>query len=80
MKGMLNKTGYLYIERGPKEEMKRQYCPYAHHQLGEIKGQMACGDWCPLFGEPNKQNNGKTKISFCDMSFRLFDEFEDQRG
>lgn len=42
MKAKIDKDGFLYIERAGV--MKRQHCPYVDEQI--------CGDWCPLFGEP----------------------------
>jgi len=45
MKGIIDESGNLYIERGGKIGLKLQGCPYQ-----EEEG--SCGDWCPLFGEP----------------------------
>ena len=45
MKIKINKTGSLEIERAGRG--KKQYCPF----VGEDRINN-CGDWCPLFGEP----------------------------
>ena len=49
MKIRIDKDGLLQLERAGK--MASQSCP---HQQGTIKHAIACGDWCPLFTEPQK--------------------------
>jgi hypothetical protein len=46
----INKLGNLEIERAGK--FQSQGCP---HKGGN------CGDWCPLFGEPQELNDGEKK-------------------
>ena len=43
MKGIINTNGNLQIERGHKKV--NQFCPFT-------EGERPCGDWCPLFGNP----------------------------
>jgi len=75
MKGEISKNGFLSIERAGK--MKKQYCPYADDE--------ACGDWCPMFGEPktvytmkNTQRGEAVVLQICRMRFP-FDDFVDRR-
>lgn len=42
MKAMIDKDGYLHLERGHK--MKAQTCPFRSNDQDGW-----CGDWCPLF-------------------------------
>ena len=73
MKGRINKHGRLRIGRAGK--LKDVFCPHQPEARGEMK---SCGDWCPLFGEPVSQDDGKTWIELCECSW-FFTDFEDQR-
>lgn len=72
MKGKIDKSGILYIER--KGKYKKQFCPY---QQTDLNGDdTACGGWCPMFGEPKKYDSYRksgTKLHICS-SILLFDE------
>ena len=50
MVGKIDKSGYLFIERGGCFE--RQYCPNTRKE--------PCGHSCPLFGEPDQPNQSPT--------------------
>jgi hypothetical protein len=74
MKITINKCGDLEIWRHGK--FKMQWCPRV--------GGRQCGDWCPLFGEPEKiiniDNNG-IKLSLCEVDLRCgIEEFQDGRS
>lgn len=79
MKGKIDENGWLNIERAG--EMKEQECPFAN----------MCGDWCPLFGEPDTtitkiafmggtlvNEKAETRLKICRAEL-LFDEFSDER-
>lgn len=77
MKGRINESGYLEMERGSK--MKPQYCPFG-------KASVFCGDKCTLFSEPKTMRepsgtteNTITQIFVCGGIGLTFDEFEDLR-
>lgn len=42
-------NGTLHIQRADKY-WKEQMCPFV---ATAVKWRTQCGDWCPLFGEPN---------------------------
>lgn len=44
----IEENGFLRIERAGN--LKSQFCPFT---IGEEARVNDCGDWCPLFGEPN---------------------------
>lgn len=72
MKGIINKDGCLFIYR--KGSYRNQHCPFT----SDIS---CCGDWCPLFGEPEKIKVGvkeKWKLVLCKKVL-IFDEFIDKR-
>jgi hypothetical protein len=48
MKGMIDKNGFLHIERAGV--MNKQSCPFTQVTSYE-RQSFQCGDWCPLFGE-----------------------------
>lgn len=94
MKGKISAEGGLLIKRGEKYES--QLCPFAHTNLSdEVDGQlMYCGDWCPLFGEPEYQVNSEyyyeslearknvpksAKLNLCKKELH-FEDFVDERG
>ena len=66
MKGKIEKNATLMIKRG--DEWRMQMCPY---------GMGACGDSCPLFGEPVLVGD-RHSLSLCRKQL-LFKEFEDLR-
>lgn len=70
MKGEINMYGALSIERAGK--MRYQDCP---HQQGEDNG---CGDWCPMFREPEVIGPMLNKIEICNNTL-FFNKFEDKR-
>ena len=47
----ISENGYLWLERAGT--MKRQDCHYRDAR---------CGDWCPLFGEPEQTRYGSTIV------------------
>lgn len=74
MNGKINKRGLLEIERAGT--MKQQACPY-------VPVPCECGDWCPLFSEPDTYSTGQagdelTEIDICS-SILSFDQFSDER-
>jgi hypothetical protein len=73
MKGKIDNRGSLYIERGGV--IKRQFCPYAG-----IPDNVDCGDWCPLFGEPEESIDNKLfYLDICRETLLVFDSFTDER-
>ena len=56
MKIELSSNGHLSLDR--KGKLKTQYCPFF---TGDYKE--ACGDWCPLFGEPKIKENAMPKFT-----------------
>jgi len=74
MKGKIDEQGFLYIYR--KNDYKIQCCPF------DVKIGSICGDWCPLFSEPEKIRNGLKeywKIDICNGKSLIFEEFKDER-
>ena len=70
MKGMLDSHGFLRIYR--KNEYKLQKCPFYG---------IFCGDWCPLFEEPQFYEEGRKKfwsLAICKKVL-VFKEFIDER-
>jgi hypothetical protein len=66
MRGKIDKNGFLHIERRGKMIMQR--CPHSV--------QDGCGDWCPLFGEPEFISCGKEKrLELCGKTL-IFDNLE----
>lgn len=84
MNGMIDEKGFLLIERG--DIMKAQICP-----MTRTDGcARVCGDWCPLFGDPEPELHryndldgkptGKTLLSLCHTTltlYKLYDYRED---
>lgn len=76
MNGKIDSAGQLIIQRNGIE--KPQYCPY--RECGN-----RCGDWCPLFGEPELNLGHFPSIHLNERSLRLchttltFTEFTDER-
>jgi hypothetical protein len=48
MKILIDNMGCLHLERAGK--MKKQLCPFS--VLNPNGAPPGCGDWCPMFGEP----------------------------
>jgi len=81
MNGKIDARGWLHIERAGS--MKAQECPI----FGDARNvdSVRCGDWCPLFGEPEKQETSfpegcHTTILLCHERELTFDTFTDERG
>jgi len=72
MKIEIDKNGSLSIER--KGKMKHCGCP---NQQADI----SCGDWCPLFGEPEPSDDIITvRLTICKKTFSLLrKDFIDKR-
>jgi len=68
MKGHITTDGNLHIMRAGK--YKAQNCPF----VDEIT---ACGDHCPLFGEPSGM--GTMDLKLCHGKTINFSEFKDYR-
>jgi len=79
MRFKINVNGNLRIERAG--QMKVQECPYDMASLSATKGENAeCGDWCPLFGEPEYTNDSKgatLRICHTELCGRFIDEREE---
>ena len=60
MEGKITEQGTLQIKRG--SALKNQFCPYASSTA--TSEEKWCGDWCPLFSEP-ENINGSTYLSLC---------------
>ena len=74
MKGMIDGTGVLHIER--ESVFKGQHCAKDHNTF--------CGDECPLFGQPFERTslgkvNPVTVLKICEDRELVFDELEDRR-
>ena len=78
MKIQIDENGWLLLERAGG--LKNQYCP-------KQPEDSYCGDWCPLFGEPELKGN-IICISLCERNISCkeedfvdlrFKEFEDLR-
>jgi len=54
-------NGYLRVKRG--DQLKPQCCPFAPSGVYDTKP--ACGDWCPLFGEPHAFDYNTIRINLC---------------
>lgn len=71
IKGKINKLGCLEIDR--KIKFVEQYCPVSQNDV-------RCGDWCPLFGEPEYEDDA-TVLVICQNKVLLFEKetFLDER-
>jgi len=78
MKGKITEFGCFDIERAGK--LKPQYCPYTSW---DAEPSNSCGDWCPLFGEPEApeaySKNWTLTVSCGSGITYVFDEFTDER-
>lgn len=72
MNGKIDKQGRLFIERS-SSFYKIQGCPL------NPSGNDWCGNWCPQFSEPVKENR-QTKIEICHGKTLDFNEFKDERS
>jgi len=71
MRIQINENGRLLLERAGW--LKTQYCPKQAEAI-------SCGDWCPLFGEPELKGN-IICISLCEKEICCKEkDFEDLRG
>lgn len=62
--------GHIMLDRG-YGGFKPTLCPYNNRR--------PCGDWCPLFGEPEIMSDGtQASLKICQKVF-IFDEFQDNR-
>ena len=78
MNGKISKEGDLYIERAGV--MKPQFCPHNPYGVGSDNGMTACGDWCPLFGEPKLEDGTNSAIlDLCNQKHLFLDIFTDAR-
>jgi len=69
MKAIIDKDGRLSIERAGR--MKKQYCMTSNNMS-------QCGDWCPLFGEPDLTVTYKY-IRLCHKTVLDLDTIIDER-
>ena len=72
MKAAINQDGFLSIERAGI--LQRQYCPF---QAAEESQE--CGDWCPMFGEPDIWSQNLVSISICNGKTIKLELLEDHR-
>jgi len=63
MKIKINTNGILLIKRD--QEFKQQLCC---RQKITGTGDIKCGDWCPLFGEPQATTDKRRKIEMQTMT------------
>ena len=76
MKAKLDKDGYFLIARN--KDYKQQHCPFFSADGWSDR----CGDWCPLFGEPQDNEylgTKSTKLTICQNKHITFDKFVDTR-
>jgi hypothetical protein len=72
LQGKIDKLGFFHLER--KGMFRAQYCPV---QDGKKIG-IGCGEWCPLFGEPEVMD-GYYKITLCAHEPLFIKELIDER-
>jgi hypothetical protein len=70
MNGIIDSNGFLKIERNGG--YKHQDCPFT------VKGRW-CGDWCPLFEEPNLYMDTSAWVLSICHTILYFDQFKDER-
>jgi hypothetical protein len=78
LRGKIDKSGFLSLER--KGRWHLQYCPL---QTGRMI-RIPCGDWCPLFGEPEVYltgpgDKGVSDISMCGGNNIILEYLIDER-
>ncbi len=74
MKIKINEDGFLQILRGA--EYKYQYCPYG-------EASFRCGDWCPLFGQPEDlgaRDNDFLSLTLCQTVLTPEEIKDERRG
>jgi len=70
MNGKIN-HGRLEIQRVNGGHYLEQFCPFSRN------GMENCGEWCPLFGEIEINNN---LLPICGGKELIFDEFSRESG
>jgi len=71
MRAKIDKNGFLWMSR--KTKYKIQMCPLTN-------GITNCGDWCPLFQEPDEYGYKLIRLTLCKTSYVLdSDDFVDER-
>jgi len=74
MKIKITQRGFLKILRG--NTWKLQICPFASNGESEI----ACGDWCPMFREPEVWKKSDIHLRLCQLTLAAYiEDFEDLR-
>lgn len=58
IKAKINKKGFLLIKRGGIEYKAQLCCRQIQTETSVVK----CGDWCPLFGEPENTMDRRRKV------------------
>lgn len=77
----IDKDGLLHIKRREKDEMQK--CPYHCDNEGY---KTACGDWCPLFGDPDTYKDEDCEmdmLQICNgryLTGTVIDERKDEAG
>jgi hypothetical protein len=66
--GRIDENGYLHYG---VNSANARYCPFA-------AGDIRCGIWCTLFGEPGYED-GYVELHICHDKVFMFDEFTDER-
>lgn len=84
MKIKIDEIGFISIERNGK--MRSQCCPFTATSAG---GLVNCGDWCPLFGEPEPfsfdpitgdPTDSTIELDLCSKTLSInVEDFEDER-
>ena len=75
MKIKIDQDGFLMIQR--RTNFRTVHCPIMKNSL--------CGDWCALFGEPDRYespffNEKYIRLELCHRIFKIENEdFEDER-
>lgn len=77
-KAKINKDGDLLISRGKSEILKEQVCPYSRVSTTDGIKAIYCGDHCPQFEDPIKEQNGVYCLRTCGGN-TFFDKIEDER-
>ena len=85
MKGKIDSDGGLWIERAG--QLREQLCPRQqdhHSEYESDPASIACGDWCPLFGEPVVDSISENMIRItlscsCKIVTFRFDDLTDDR-
>ena len=66
----IDKDGWLWIRRAGM--LNKQFCPMSNTDV-------KCGDWCPLFGEPEVVAEGVVVIEICQEKILRSECFTDER-